>query len=235
MSIITCSLWCFLPERKQEVTNIMKKTILLLCLAGVLFIGIAAQNTRGATSANIHPQQQQSHTYHFSLSTHLVVRISQLDPDQYNSAADYQRWAYSTCSTAAMTEVINAYGHHYRIADLLTVQAQLGEITPTLGLTEDVGIARTAAKFSFSTSWGYNLSYDQVIAKANQGEPVIVGWPPQRYPGGHLVVVIGGNSQTVDIADSSRYDRHTLSRAQFMAWWADFSAVVTPLTQGGQA
>jgi hypothetical protein len=159
-----------------------------------------------------------------------VVRLSQLDPAQYNSTSDYNLWAYSACSTAAMTEVINAYGHHYRIADILKVEASLNEITPALGLVEDVGVARTMAKFGFNTNWGYSLSYDQVVATANRGEPVIVSWPPSRYAGGHLVVVIGGNSQTVYLADSSLYNRHSLSRAQFMAWWAGFSAVATPAT-----
>ena len=157
-----------------------------------------------------------------------LVRLSQLDPSQYNSTADYSLWAYSACSTAAMTEVINAYGHQYRIADILKVEASLKEITPSLGLVEDIGVARTMAKFGFNTNWGYSLSYDQVVATANRGQPVIVSWPPSRYAGGHLVVVIGGNSQTVYLADSSRYDRHSLSRAQFMTWWAGFSAVATP-------
>ena len=157
-----------------------------------------------------------------------LARLGQLDPGQYNSTADYNLWAYSACSTAAMTEVINSYGHHYRIADVLKVEAGLGEITPSLGLVEDVGVARTLTKFGFNTSWGYSLSYDQVVATANRGQPVIVSWPPSRYDGGHLVVVIGGNSQTILLADSSLYNRHSLSRAQFMKWWAGFSAVATP-------
>src|SRR5690348_2401051 len=107
-----------------------------------------------------------------------LVRLSQLDPAQYNSTADYNLWAYSACSTASMTEVINSYGHHYRIADVLKVEASLKEITPSLGLVEDIGVARTMVKFGFNTSWGYNLSYDQVVATANRGQPVIVGWPP---------------------------------------------------------
>ena len=157
-----------------------------------------------------------------------LVRLSQLDPAQYNSTADYDLWAYSACSTAAMTEVINSYGHHYRIADILKVEASLNEITPSLGLVEDSGVAHTMTQFGFNTSWGYSLSYDQVVATANHGQPVIVSWPPSRYAGGHLVVVIGGNSQTVYLADSSLYNRHALSRTQFMKWWAGFSAVATP-------
>ena len=215
----------------------MKRTILLVCLAGVLFVAIAMQNQTRATNASQNTLASTQLAQSTPATDHRqLVRINQLDCAQYADADECGTWAYSACSTAALVEVFNYYGRHLRIHDVLVVQAQLGEITPTLGLVEDAGIARTAEypKFGFKTNWGYNLSYDQVIAKANQGEPVIVGWPPQRYEGGHLVVVTGGSSQTIAIADSSRFDRHSLSRAQFMAWWAGFSAVVTP-EQGGQS
>lgn len=157
-----------------------------------------------------------------------LVRLSQLDPAQYNTSQDYSAWAYSACSAAAMTEVFNAYGRHFRIADVLKVEAAIGEITPQLGLVEDVGIQRTAAKFGFKTTWGYNLALNQVIDIANHGRPVIVGWPPARYDGGHLVVVLGGNNSSVYLADSSLYNRTTLTHAQFMKWWAGFYAIATP-------
>jgi Peptidase_C39 like family len=157
-----------------------------------------------------------------------LARLGQLDPGQYSSAQEYSLWAYSACSSAAMAEVINAYGHHFRVTDILKVEASMNEITPSLGLVEDIGVARTMAKFGFKTTWGYTLSYDQVVATANQGEPVIVAWPPSHYDGGHVLVVVGGNSQNILLADSSRYDRHSLTRTQFMKWWAGFSAVATP-------
>jgi len=157
-----------------------------------------------------------------------LVRISQLDPNQYGSTDEFNTWAYSACSTAAMTEVFDAYGYHYRITDVLKVEAQIGEITPQQGLIEEAGIQRTAAQFGFKTSWGHTLSLDQVITTANQGKPVIVSFPPDRYAGGHLLVVIGGDSNNVYLADSSLYNRHSLARWQFMQWWEGFAAVVTP-------
>ncbi|HYT27953.1 MAG TPA: hypothetical protein VEL72_02970 [Ktedonobacteraceae bacterium] len=165
---------------------------------------------------------------HLSGISQSLVRISQLDPAQYNSPQDFNTWAYSACSTASMTEVINAYGHHYRIADILKVEASLHEITPALGLVEDVGIQRTAARFGFKTSWGYKLSLDQIIATANYGTPIIVGFPPQKYAGGHLLVVLGGNSSVVFLADSSLYNHTSLTRAQFLKWWGGFSAILSP-------
>ena len=125
---------------------------------------------------------------------HQLVRLGQLDPKQYRSVSEYQTWAYSACSTAAMTEVMNYYGHRYRITDVLAVESSIGAITPQLGLVQEDGIARTVAHFGFQTDAGHDLTLDQIIGFANQGTPVIVGFPPQRYPGGHLLVVTGGTT-----------------------------------------
>jgi Peptidase_C39 like family len=157
-----------------------------------------------------------------------LARISQLDPAQYSSSEEYNIWAYSACSAASMTEVFNAYGHQYRITDILNVEAKIGEITPSQGLLRPVGIEHTAAQFGFKTTWGNAWSLDQVIETANRGNPVIVSFPPDRYDGGHLLVVTGGNSTTVYLADSSGWNRRSLSSGQFLQWWEGFAAVVTP-------
>ena len=161
-------------------------------------------------------------------ASYALVRVSQLDPGQYSSTAEYNTWALSACSAAAMTEVLNAYGKHYRITDILAVEAQRGDITPALGLVSQGGIADTVAHFGFQTSWGTSLSLQQVIAVANQGSPVIVDFPPDRYPGGHLLVVTGGTADAVSVADSSDHNYTRLSWAQFLQWWNGFSAIVTP-------
>jgi hypothetical protein len=157
-----------------------------------------------------------------------LLRLGQLDSAQYNTSQEYSLWSLSTCSAAAMTEVINAYGHHYRITDILQIESRLGDITPALGLLQDSGIADTVAKFGFKTDWGYKRNLDQIITIANQGRPVIVSFPPNRYPQGHLVVVTGGNSTGVNLADSSIFNRRSISHQQFMQWWGGFSAIVTP-------
>ena len=157
-----------------------------------------------------------------------LQRVNQLDCGQYASGSECATWAYSACSTAAITEVINSYGYHFQITAILQQEVAANAITPQNGLLDDQGIQRTAARFGFSTSWGYSLSLDQVIASANAGIPVIVAWPPAKYDGGHLVVVIGGDSTSVRLADSSRYNRQMLSRAQFLNWWAGYSAILKP-------
>jgi predicted double-glycine peptidase len=157
-----------------------------------------------------------------------LMRLGQLDPKQYRSITEYQTWASSTCSTAAMTEVMNYYGNSYRITDVLAVESSIGAITPQLGLLKEDGIARTVAHFGFQTSAGHQYTLDQIIDLANHGTPMIVGFPPQRYPGGHLLVVIGGNQTTVSVADSSIWNTHSFTRPRFLRYWAGFAALVRP-------
>jgi hypothetical protein len=163
----------------------------------------------------------------YAASKHLV-RLSQLDPAQYRSTQEFNLWAYSACSAASMTEVINSYNHTYKITDILEIEAAIHEITPDEGLLEEVGIQRTGVRFGFKTTWGHNLSLNQVIAAANSGTPVIVSFPPARYPGGHILVVRGGDSNYVYLADSSRLNWTQISRDRFMQLWAGFYAIMTP-------
>jgi Peptidase C39 family len=179
-------------------------------------------------ASNTSNQSQSVPVQSHAQASQALVRIGQMDPSQYNSKQDFNTWGLSTCSTAAMTEVINAYGHHYRIADILKVEARIGAITPSQGLLDGSGIQQTVAYFGFKTTYMHNESLNDVINVANAGTPVIVGFPPSRYPLGHLVVVTGGNANNVFLADSSIFNRHSVTHAQFMAWWAGFAAIVTP-------
>ncbi len=163
-------------------------------------------------------------------SAFVVRRINQLDPAQYADLQEYQEWSPSACSAASMTEVLNAYGGHYRLTDILAVERQVGAISASDGLLGDGGIERTMQRFGFSVQWGYTLTLDQVIASAQQGHPVMVSFPPARWSGGHLLVVTGGDSAMVHVVDSSSYNMQSLSRAQFLHWWAGFSAVALPVS-----
>jgi hypothetical protein len=176
---------------------------------------------------NANDIQTAAHVTTLNVSRQLV-RVSQLDPAQYNSQSDWSSWAYSACSTASMTEVFNAYGRNFRITDVLKVEAQIGAITPQLGLLDPSGIQQTATLFGFKTDWGNSWTLDRVINTANSGKPVIVSFPPDRYAGGHLLVVTGGDSNNVYLADSSLWNRRVLTRSQFLQWWAGYAALVTP-------
>jgi Peptidase_C39 like family len=174
-------------------------------------------------------QRASDGAFHPASSAFVVRRMNQLDPAQYASQQEYDLWSPSTCSAASMTEVLNAYGGHYRLTDILAVEQRVGAISASAGLLGDAGIERTMQQFGFSVQWGYALTLDQVIASAQQGHPVMVSFPPARWAGGHLLVVTGGDSATVRLVDSSSYNMQSLSRVQFLHWWAGFSAVALPI------
>jgi hypothetical protein len=160
-----------------------------------------------------------------------LIRIGQLNHDQYNSTSEYNTWSDSVCSSAAMTEVINAYtpGHPYRVTDILKVESNLHQITPEDGLLSPNGIDITVASFGFNATHLSNPSLDQVISIANNGRPVIVSFPPGTWSsGGHILVVRGGNSSEVYLADSSIFNMTTMPRSTFMSYWRGFAVVVTP-------
>jgi len=157
-----------------------------------------------------------------------LARVYQLDPAQYGSSQDFNTWAPSACSAASMTEVINSYGHNYKIADILKVEAGLGQISPELGLLRPTGIDTTVDKFGFKAIHLNSPSVDDIIKIANTGKPVIVSFPPQRWTGGHILVLRGGRDNNVYLADSSQFNMTIVSRATFLKYWGGFAVVVMP-------
>jgi len=159
-----------------------------------------------------------------------VMRISQLDPSQYDAAPpfDEQTWWNSACSTAAMTMVFDAYGHSYRIVDLLRVEDRLHEITVRDGLLHSSGIDRTVAQFGFRATWLHPGSLDQVIATANSGKPVIANLRGPDFPTGHFQVVKGGTSTQVYTADPSRLNITVWTRQAFSTYYTGLAVVVEP-------
>ncbi len=213
--------------------------VLVVLLASVVAVSfLSSSSTYAYTAGLLHFSVTKNKVRHHSPSpdfftgwvgaSKALKRISQLSPSQYNSPEEYKTWRDSTCSAAAMTEVINAYGHHYRITDILKVEAGLGEISPALGLLEPIGIDHTVARFGFTTRWLTRPLLDEVILVANHGRPVIVDFPPSRWAGGHFLVVIGGNNNYVYTADSSSLNIRVFTRRNFLKYWAGFAVVVTP-------
>ena len=243
-SLNTDSIMSVFARRRasQESTWLLLTLVLLLLLAcgayslkalhtGQILVPFGpdavATSTANGNSASNNP----SHPNLFAGligASKALKRISQVDPGQYASLQDYNTWWNSTCSAASMTEVINAYGHNYRLADILKVEAGLGEITPASGLLEPRGIDRTVAQFGFITTWLTSPSLDDVINVANHGRPVIVDFPPSRWPGGHILVVLGGDSNYVYTADSSSLNMQAFTHKNFLKYWVDFAVVATP-------
>jgi len=171
-----------------------------------------------------------THSQDQEASTRRLVRLNQWDGAQYNSPGDVETWGPSGCSAAAMTEVLNYYSEKtYRIADILSVEDDLGEITPQLGMLHGVSsISRTVAHFGFQATALVSSTLDEVINTANGGKPVIVGFPPTTWEGGHVLLVRGGSVTTVYLTDSSRLNMLSMTRKTFLSYWRGFAVIIHP-------
>ena len=194
-------------------------------------IGGKPPNSGAATMANAETAPKNMGTSVPASQT--LVRINQTDEAQYASAQEHDRWADSTCSTASIVEVLNAYGSHYRITDVLQVEARIGAISSSLGLLYPTGIDDTARQFGFVTTTLSTPSISQVVDTANQGTPVIVNfYGGPDWPGGHFLVVVGGNHSTVKVADSSIVNHgqgmQDISSAYFQTYWHGYAKILKP-------
>lgn len=157
-----------------------------------------------------------------------LQRIDSADRSQYHTDEQYRDWAGSSCSGIAMAMVMDAYDRHLTAADVLQVEVDLGVWSTQLGLLRNDGIALTASHFGFETDT-HERSLDDVIALANRGTPVIANMRDSYYfPGGHFLVVRGGDSQSVFVADSSPANFVHMTRPLFLRMWQGFTAVLTP-------
>lgn len=164
-----------------------------------------------------------------STASSRVVRLDSAARDQYHTVYEWQVWSYSSCSGMAMATVMNAYGSHLIGADVLEEEQRLGVWDVQLGLLDEQGIAETANYFGFNASLSHTLSLQDIINISNKGEPVIVSVRDSYYfPGGHIFVVRGGDSQYVYTADSSPANFQRMTRSMFQGMWIGFSAILTP-------
>lgn len=232
----------FAQQRKRRDTPWLGIVLILLTLFvfGVYFLRTVLPNptlfalmpdTANTGLDTTGSGSNSSVTQPFTGASKVLVRVSQVDPSQYNSPQEYDIWWPSACSAAAMAEVMNAYGYHYRVTDILQVETSMKEITPDVGLLEPHGLDKTLARFGFTTRWLSNPSVDDLITTANSGTPVIINFPPYRWAGGHLLVALGGNKDYVYLADSSRLNMRAMDRKTFLKYWVGFAMVATPAPQ----
>jgi Peptidase_C39 like family len=224
------------PPVVTEVLFVKRILLLLtlLAMAGVVLLGQEQRDRQAPVVVRAVYASAGGSSTQLSQVAGPVVRIPQLQRDLYASQALYEDYAYAACSSAAMAEVMNAYGAHVSLDAALKEEIALHEITPDLGmLNGEQSIARTVAHFGFQAHALTSSSLAEVINVAAKGHPVIVGFPPDRWNGGHLLVVRGGDSQYVYLVDSSRLNMQAMSYATFLNYWVGFAVVVTPAGKGG--
>ncbi len=222
-------------RRRRTIVSLglLMMVLLTLFLQGGLAGGAIQNLTKGLgltflSSTQSNDLQPMAHPLPETASVRLV-RIDSAARTQYATDYQWKTWSYSSCSGIAMEEVMNAYGLHLTAVQVLQKEQDLGVWDVNLGLLREDGIAITAATFGFDTSAGHSRTLQDIITIANKGAPVIVGVRDSYYyPGGHIFVVRGGDSQYVYIADSSPANFQRMSYAMFTGMWQGFSAVLTP-------
>ncbi len=124
--------------------------------------------------------------------------ISQRDRQQYASDAEWQTWAASACSAAAMSSVLNGYGVPVRITDVLAQMQQMDAIKAGAGLYRYEAFNSIAAKYNLKTVYSeekdVDSHFDHIIGYLRQGYPVILNILDSNFfPNGHFIVATGIN------------------------------------------
>ncbi len=205
----------------------------MLVPGSAILMGMTAPDTSAAVTPTVATTLKASSQPLFASAgaSNALIRLSQVDPAEYKNIQEYNTWWPSACSAASMTEVINAYDNnhkHYRVTDILNVESGLHQITPDLGLLSPSGIDVTVAKFGFKATHLDHPSVDDMITIARNGNPVIINFPPYLWPGGHILVLRGGDKNSVYLADSSRLDMQVMARTTFLKYWVGFAVIVVP-------
>ncbi len=173
-----------------------------------------------------------------------VTAFLQADKAQYNNEnPQWSLWSYSACSGCAMAALMDAYGATFNgrplnCGDVLEVEYRLSVYTPVnewglrTGAPDE--LAETATQFGFTGSYTQKLSLDDLIALANAGIPSIVRIPT------HIMILTGGDSQNVFLADSGGLHLSKVTRNQFLhglpgsrlyagqSWMTGWYIILTP-------
>ena len=149
-----------------------------------------------------------------------VTAFRQADKNQYNSEnPEWSQWSYSACSGCAMAALMDSYGatlngKPLNCGDVLETEYRLSVYNPVNqwglinGSQEE--LVKTAAQFGFTGYYKQKLSLDDLITLANAGVPSIVRIPT------HIMILTGGDSQNVFLADSGGLHLSKVTRTQFL-------------------
>ena len=173
-----------------------------------------------------------------------VTAFAQADKANYNNEnPEWSTWSYSACSGCAMAALMDAYsatrnGRPLNCGDVLEAEYRLSVYNPVneWGLIrgEPSELAKTAAQFGFTGHYTQKLSLDDLITLANAGTPSIVRIPT------HIMILVGGDSQNVFLADSGGLHLSKVTRNQFLhglpgsrlyagqSWMTGWYIILTP-------
>jgi predicted double-glycine peptidase len=156
--------------------------------------------------------------------------------DLYDSRAQFSQWAGAACSAATLAEILTAYGvPHITIGRMIR---ELGkDISPNWGLLTYNAFNRVVAKYGLRADVYLSdnpLSYKQMLYLTNNlGVPVVVNMRATTgyyhyLSGGHILVMTGGDSRTIHLADSSLYFMKSLPLGTYNQMARPRNVVIVP-------
>ena len=138
-------------------------------------------------------------------------RIDQTDRAQYTSQAEYDTWHLSSCSAASMAYVLNHLGGHYLLHDILQAEIATGSISSYSGLLNGFdSVARTVQALGYHATQ-VTGGIEGIVGMANGGNPVIVSMQNGDWPSGHILVVTGGDNNNLQVVDSWKTNKTSIS------------------------
>ena len=217
------------PFKKRH----LQKWITFLLIGAVLVVALLLNGTwaiithQSPASIVFLQQLNQAQPAQLSLPENASERISvhrQSSRAEYNNDnPEWQLWSYSACSGCALAALLDAYGatkngKPLNCGDVLEVEYNLGVYDPGTSPTQNRGLlppgqlnlAKTAAQFGFASDYSKNETLDDLINLANSGTPSIISIPT------HVMIITGGDSKYVTLADSGGLHLTIVTRDQFL-------------------
>ena len=238
------------PSRHINFQMVLGICLIILSLVGILNRVLAANPLPVLIFSQSSQMAQTNRSTSVPLSfpvkntSSTVTALSQADKTHYNNEnPEWSIWSYSACSGCAMAAIMDAYGAtlHGRplnCGDVLEVENRLSVYSPVnewgLITGEPDELAQTATQFGFTGYYTQKLSLDDLITLANAGIPSIVRIPT------HIMILTGGDSQNVFLADSGGLHLSKVTRNQFLhglpgsrlyagqSWMTGWYIILTP-------
>ncbi len=179
------------------------------------------------------------------ITQHVQPIIQAYDDAGYDSQAQHDAWWDSVCSAASFTEVAHAWGNKDvtlgQVLDRLLAHDP-PYITTYGGLMSQDGWEWMAQAYGLKAQVAWHAyTFDSLVKQVTtSGIPMVIGMEggSTDSPWGHFVVVTGGDSNQVQIADSSLWKMQSLPRSFFSEptygiindpiWWSGETVLLTP-------
>ena len=156
--------------------------------------------------------------------------------DLYDSRAQFEQWRGAACSAASLAEILTAYGlPHMTIGRMIR---ELGpDISPQSGLLTYNALNKVVARYGLRADLYLDnnaLTYKQMLYLTNTlGIPVVINMRATTgyyhfLSGGHILVMTGGDSKTIRLADSSLYYMKSLPLSTYNQMARPRNVVIVP-------